>query len=92
MDEDKFGAQRPDWMRRARREHGEGLWAHIKLHQWFTKTTLQGQTSNRLRIMQPIAPKQDHEVAGASVGKSDTACSWRKMAKMSSQKSVRCQH
>ena len=44
---------------------GEGLWAYVKLHQWFTKTTLQGQTNNRLRIMQPIAPKHDHEVAGA---------------------------
>ena len=44
---------------------GEGLWAYVKLHQWFTKTTLQVQTNNRLRIMQPIAPKHDHEIAGA---------------------------
>ena len=44
---------------------GEGLRPYVKLHQWFTKTTLQGQTNNRLRIMQPIAPKHDHEVAGA---------------------------
>ena len=40
-------------------------WAYIKLHQWFTKTTLQGQTNNRLRIMQPMPPKHDHEVASA---------------------------
>ena len=43
---------------------GEGLWACVELHQWFTKTTLQGQTNKRLTIMQPIAPKHDHEVVG----------------------------
>ena len=53
------------WMKINSVRDGEGLWAYIKLHQWFTKTTLQGQTNNRLRIMQPIAPKHDHEVAGA---------------------------
>ena len=37
----------------------------MKLHQLFTKATLQGNTNNRLRIMQPMAPKHDHEVAGA---------------------------
>ena len=36
----------------------------MKLHQCSIKTALQGQTNNRLRIMQPIAPNHDHEVAG----------------------------
>ena len=44
---------------------GEGVWAYVKFHQWFTKTTLQGQTNSRLRIMQPAPPKHDNEVAGA---------------------------
>ena len=43
----------------------EGLWAYIKVHQRFTKTSLQGQKDDRLRIMQPIGPKHDHEEAGA---------------------------
>ena len=29
------------------------------------QTTLQGQTNNHLKIMQPIAPNHDHEGAGA---------------------------
>ena len=37
----------------------------MKHHQWFTKITPEGQTINRLRIMQPIAPKYDHQVAEA---------------------------
>ena len=53
------------WMMINSARDGEGPWAYVKLHQWFTKTTLQGQTSNRMRIMHPIAPKHDHEVAGA---------------------------
>ena len=44
---------------------GEGLWAYIKLHQRFTKTTGQGQACNRLRIMQPMLLEHDHKAAGA---------------------------
>ena len=54
------------WMKINSVRDGEGLWAYIKLHQWFTKTTLQGHvTKNRLRIMQPVAAKHDHDIAGA---------------------------
>ena len=53
------------WVKIISVRDGEGLWAYIKLHQRFTKTTLQGQTNNRWRIRRHIAPAHDYEVAGA---------------------------
>ena len=49
------------WMKISSIRNGEGLWAYIELHQWFTKTTLQGQTTNRLRVMLPMPSRHDHE-------------------------------
>ena len=44
---------------------GEGLWVYTEMHRRFTKTTLQGQTKSRMRIMQPLAHENDGDVPGA---------------------------
>ena len=44
---------------------GEGMWAYIRVHQWFSKTTQQGKVANRVKLMQPEPPKHEWEVAGA---------------------------
>ena len=38
---------------------GEGLWAYLRIHLWFTRTTDQGRSMRRAAIMQP--PKCTHE-------------------------------
>ena len=44
---------------------GEGLMAYIRLHQWFIRTTDQGQNQRRSAIMHPGQCKHDHEIASA---------------------------
>jgi len=79
------------WMKINSVRDGEGLWAYVKLHQWFTKTTLQGQTTNRLRIMQPIGQSTTmRSQARSRGGKSDIVCSPRKMEKTNFLRSTKC--
>ncbi len=44
---------------------GEGLMAYVRLHQWFIRTTDQGQNQLRSAIMHPGQCKHDHEIASA---------------------------
>ena len=44
---------------------GEGLWAYVKMHQWFISTTDLGKTNQRVDIMRPPQCKHDWEVAEA---------------------------
>ena len=37
---------------------GEGMWGYVRIHQWFSKTTQQGKVVNRVKVMQPEAPKE----------------------------------
>ena len=60
---DKSGGEA--WNKVNNAGEGEGAWAYIKLHQWFSKTTQQGRVINRVKIMQPETPKHDWEVASA---------------------------
>ena len=46
-------------------EQGEGMWAYIRVHQWFNKTTELGKMSRVIDIMRPEACKHEHEIAGA---------------------------
>ena len=44
---------------------GEGLWAYVRSHQWFSKTTDQGKNNRRMLVMNPEPCKYDHEIAAA---------------------------
>ena len=44
---------------------GEGLWAYIRVHQWYNKTTELGRTNRLIGIMRPDACKHEYEIAGA---------------------------
>ena len=44
---------------------GEGLWAYIRIHHWFSRTTDQGKNARRLAIMDPPQCKHDHEISQA---------------------------
>ena len=44
---------------------GEGLYAYIRVHQWFNKTTELGKMNRVIDIMRPEACKQEHEIAAA---------------------------
>ena len=44
---------------------GEGLWAYLRIHLWFTRTTEQGKSSRRAAIMNPSRCKHEHEISGA---------------------------
>ncbi len=46
-------------------EQGEGLWAFVRMHQWFYKTTDLGKTNQRIEIMKPKQSKHEREVATA---------------------------
>ena len=46
-------------------EQGEGLWAYIRVHQWFNKTTELGKMSRVIDSMRPEACKHEHEIAAA---------------------------
>ena len=39
--------------------HGDGLWAYIKAHQWFIKTSEQGRTNRLTEMMKPHPCKHD---------------------------------
>ena len=40
---------------------GEGLWAYLRIHLWFTRTTVQGRSLRRAGIMNPTRCKHEHE-------------------------------
>ena len=44
---------------------GEGLWAYIRIHHWFSRTTDQGKNARRLAIMDPPQCKHDYEISQA---------------------------
>ena len=44
---------------------GEGVWAYIRIHHWFSRTTDQGKNARRLAIMDPPQCKHDHEISQA---------------------------
>ena len=44
---------------------GEGLWAYIRVHSWFTRTTDQGRSMRRAAIMQPPKCTHEHEISAA---------------------------
>ena len=44
---------------------GEGLWAYIRVHRWFSQTTEQGMTKRRISIMNPDPVKHDWEISEA---------------------------
>ena len=45
--------------------HGDGLWAFVKLHSWFSRTTEAGITNRLISIMKPDQCKKEFEVAAA---------------------------
>ena len=44
---------------------GKGLWAYIRIHSWFTRTTDQGQSMRRAAVMQPPKCTHEHEISAA---------------------------
>ena len=44
---------------------GEGLWAYLRIHLWFMRTTAQGRSVRRAAIMNPARCKHEHEISGA---------------------------
>ena len=44
---------------------GEGLWADLRIHLWFTRTTAQGRSIRRAAIMNPPRCKHEHEIPAA---------------------------
>ena len=44
---------------------GEGLWAYLRIHLWFTRTTAQGRSLRRAGIMNPTRCKHEHEISAA---------------------------
>ena len=44
---------------------GDGLWAFVKLHTWFSRTTEAGITNRLIAIMKPDQCKKEFEVAAA---------------------------
>ena len=46
--------------------HGDGLWAFVKLHAWFSKTNEAGITNRIIAIMKPEQCKKEFEVAVAA--------------------------
>ena len=44
---------------------GEGLWAYVRLHQWFNKTTELGRTNRLIGIMRFESCKYEYDIAGA---------------------------
>ena len=41
---------------------GEGLWAYMRTHLWFTRTTDQGRSMIRAAIMLPTKCQHEHEI------------------------------
>ena len=44
---------------------GEGLWAYLRIHLWFTRTTDQGRSMRRAKIMMPTKCNHEHEISAA---------------------------
>ena len=47
------------------RTQGEGLWAYVRIHSWFTRTTDQGRSMRRAAIMQPPKCVHEHDISAA---------------------------
>lgn len=45
--------------------HLEGLWAYVKVHHWFCKTSEQGRINRRIALMNPATGKHEYEIASA---------------------------
>ena len=46
-------------------QQGEGLWAYLRIHIWFTRATAQGRSVRRAGIMNPTRGKNEHEISTA---------------------------
>ena len=46
-------------------QQGEGLWAYLRTHLWFTRNTAQGRSVRRAGIMNPARCKHEHEISAA---------------------------
>ena len=44
---------------------GEGLWAYLRIHLWFTRTTDQGRSMRRAKIMMPTKCTHEHDISAA---------------------------
>ena len=44
---------------------GEGLWAYLRIHLWFTRTTARGRSLRSAGIMNPPRCKHEHEIYAA---------------------------
>ena len=44
---------------------GEGLWAYVRIHSWFTRTTDQGRSKRLAAIMNPSRCVHEHEISAA---------------------------
>ena len=44
---------------------GQGMWAYLRLHRWFTRTTAQGRSVRRAGIMNPTRCKHEHKISAA---------------------------
>ena len=44
---------------------GEGLYAYVRMHQWYVRTTELGKTNRRIKIMKPEQCKHEWEIAAA---------------------------
>ena len=47
-------------------QQGEGLWAYLRIHLWFTRTTIQGRSVRHAGIMNPTKCKNEHEISAAT--------------------------
>ena len=45
---------------------GEGRWAYVRVHPWFTRTTDQGRSTRRAAIMRPPKCTHEHEISAAT--------------------------
>ena len=44
---------------------GKGLWAYLRIHSWFSRTTNQGRSMRRTAIMHPPKCTHEHEISAA---------------------------
>jgi hypothetical protein len=44
---------------------GERLWAYLRIHMWFTRTTDQGRSMRRAKIMMPTRCNHEYEISAA---------------------------
>ena len=57
---------------------GDGLWAYLRIHEWFTRTTAQGRSLRRAAIMNPPRCKHEHEIrSNREMGSEVSECAER---------------